>query len=98
MEALPVGTSTASDPFLRIRDVQVDTGLSRSAIYRRMAAGTFPRPQQLAGGVVRWRRSKIDAWKEAQPEAGGAMPPVPAQGAAPEPPPTRRRPGRPRAS
>jgi prophage regulatory protein len=96
-EALAPQTVSTLDPFMRIREVEAETRLSRSAIYRRMAAGTFPRPQQLAGGTVRWRQSKVRAWMEEQPDAGRATPPGTATGVAPAPEPRpRRRPGRPR--
>lgn len=57
----------AVDRFLRRRQVEDDVGLSTSAIYRRMAIGTFPKPRDLGGGVVRWVESEIKAWKAQQP-------------------------------
>lgn len=39
-------------------------GLSCATIYRRMAAGTFPRPKSLGRGCVRWRESDIIDWQE----------------------------------
>ena len=42
--------------------VESRTGLSRSAIYAAMAAGTFPRPVRIAAGAVGWRSEEIDAW------------------------------------
>ena len=38
---------------VRLPDVQARTGLSRSTIYVRVAAGSFPKPVQL-GGPCRW--------------------------------------------
>ena len=52
----------ADDVLLRCKDVQRRTNLSVSAIYRRMALGTFPRPLQLGGGIVRWPESWVVAW------------------------------------
>lgn len=52
-----------TDPFLRLADVEREVGLKRTSIYRRMAEGTFPRPLELGGGVVRWPMSVIAAWK-----------------------------------
>ncbi len=47
---------------LPIKDVRRRSGLSTSAIYRRMDAGSFPRPLQLGGGIVRWKQSELVAW------------------------------------
>jgi prophage regulatory protein len=47
---------------LRLKDVQQKVGLGSSTIYRKIAAGTFPRPLSLGEGTVRWRLSEIDAW------------------------------------
>ena len=64
-ELLVAAASLLEDPYLRLATVEKECGLSRSAIYRRIAAGTFPAPRQLGGGVVRWPSSVIAAWKEA---------------------------------
>lgn len=46
-------------------EVQLRTGLSKSTIYARMAAGTFPLPRKEADGpMVRWLESEINAWIE----------------------------------
>ncbi|MBP0492127.1 helix-turn-helix transcriptional regulator [Pararoseomonas indoligenes] len=82
-----------SDPWLKLREVEREVGLSRSAIYRRIAAATFPAPRQLGGGVVRWPSSVIAAWKADRPAEDGSTPP--AAPVAEEEPPHRRR-GRPR--
>ena len=49
---------------LRLNDVIARTGLSRTVIYRRMAAGTFPRMVELGPRAVGWRESDIEAWIE----------------------------------
>ncbi|MCG7360430.1 AlpA family phage regulatory protein [Roseomonas sp. ACRSG] len=36
-----------TDPFLRLREVEAEVGLTRSTIYRRISEGTFPRPRDL---------------------------------------------------
>lgn len=36
--------------FLRLREVQAMTGLSRSSLYRKIAIGSFPPPVRLDGG------------------------------------------------
>lgn len=52
---------------LRRKQVQTRTGLSRSTIYARIAAGTFPRPIDLGGGrSVGWIETEIDAWLQSR--------------------------------
>jgi prophage regulatory protein len=57
-------------PLLRRPEVERETGLSRSTIYERMEAGTFPRPRRIGARAVAWPASEIEAWKAAQPIAG----------------------------
>lgn len=52
---------------LRRKQVQARTGLSRSTIYARIAAGTFPRPIDLGDGrSVGWIEAEIDAWLQSR--------------------------------
>lgn len=48
--------------FLRLSAVKARTGLSRTTIYRRMEAGTFPRAVPISAGLVGWRETDIDRW------------------------------------
>lgn len=50
------------DNLLRLADVKARTKLSRTTIYRRIAAGTFPPSHQISDGLVAWYESDIDAW------------------------------------
>jgi len=59
---------SAPDRYLRRREVEDLTGLSRSAIYRRIDAGTFPRPVKLSPQCVRWRETDVTAWQQAHLE------------------------------
>lgn len=44
-------------------EVERKTGLSRSSIYERMAAGTFPKARREPGEQgVWWVESEVDAW------------------------------------
>ena len=52
-----------------MREVIDLTGLGKTAIYKQMNAGEFPRPRQVAARAVRWRASDIDAWIAALPAA-----------------------------
>ena len=48
---------------LRRRQVEKRVGLTRSPLYARIKAGTFPRPVQLGGGrAVGWIEAEIDEW------------------------------------
>lgn len=49
--------------FFRRLAVQELTGLSRSAIYAAMRAGTFPEPVRIGKSAVAWRSSDIEAWQ-----------------------------------
>ena len=52
---------------LRRRQVEKRVGLTRSPLYARIKAGTFPRPVQLGGGrAVGWIEAEIEAWIAAQ--------------------------------
>jgi prophage regulatory protein len=51
-----------ADAILRLPEVVHRTGRSRSAIYRGVAAGTFPAPVALGPRAVGWRSSHIEAW------------------------------------
>lgn len=72
----------AFDPMLRAPEVMVRTGLSRTTIWRRVRAGTFPAPVQLGENSIGWPESEITAWlaerphrtygAETAPEAGAA--------------------------
>lgn len=51
---------------LRLPTVKARTGLSRSTIYLRIAAGTFPRPIPLGGRAVGWLESEVEGWLSEQ--------------------------------
>ena len=48
--------------FLRLPEVLKRTGLSRSTIYVRLAAGCFPQPVSLGGRAVGWIEAEVDEW------------------------------------
>ena len=50
------------ETFLRLPAVKARTGLSRSTIYLRMAAGTFPKTISLGDRAVGWLDSEIAEW------------------------------------
>lgn len=51
---------------LRRKQVEARIGLSRSTIYERIKAGTFPAPISLGAKSVGWIESEIEAWLSAQ--------------------------------
>ena len=57
--------------FYSIGEVEAITSLSRSTIYRKVAAGTFPSQVAISVGRIGWDRRAVDQWCEAQLAAGG---------------------------
>ena len=47
---------------LRLTEVRVRVGLSRSSIYAAVSKGTFPKPIQLGARSVGWLEVEIEAW------------------------------------
>ncbi len=48
--------------FLRRRQVQTRTGLSRSTIYQYIKGGVFPKPVPLGPRAVGWLESEVSEW------------------------------------
>lgn len=59
----------ASPRFIRREKVLSKVGLSTSEIYRRIAAGTFPKQIRLGAKAVAWLEADIDQWILEQVEA-----------------------------
>ncbi len=49
---------------LRMPQVMVVTGLSRTSIWRRLKEGDFPRPIRLGPNAVGWKLRDIELWIE----------------------------------
>ena len=47
---------------LRLNAVLDRTGLSRSTLYRKMKAGTFPKNVQISTRCAGWRESAVEEW------------------------------------
>lgn len=59
--------TTTTTELWRLPRVLAATGLSRSLLYRLVAAGRFPRPVGLGGTASRaWRSTEVLAWISAQ--------------------------------
>lgn len=54
--------SDQPDRILRLNTVLHRTGLSRSTLYRKVQAGTFPRQVKIAARCAGWRESSINDW------------------------------------
>ncbi len=54
--------STATDRILRLKAVLTLTGLTRSTLYRKMEAGTFPASTQISTRCIGWRESAVTRW------------------------------------
>ncbi len=52
-----------AEKFLRRAQIEKLTGLSRSTIYDRVKAGSFPKPIKIGDRAVAWLQSEIDAWQ-----------------------------------
>ncbi|EHK2889843.1 AlpA family transcriptional regulator [Vibrio parahaemolyticus] len=50
--------------FLKLKEVMEKTALSRSAIYRKMSEGAFPKSVNLGDRAVAWVESEVDDWME----------------------------------
>lgn len=59
-------TVQAPTVFIKLSGVQQRTAMSKSAIYRDIAAGTFPKPIQLGKRAVAWLESDVVAWMNAR--------------------------------
>ena len=55
------------EQYLRRRDIEQRIRLSRTSIYEKIAAGTFPKPVKLGARAVAWRESDIEAWLATRP-------------------------------
>lgn len=55
-----------SRSFIKLRAVKALTTLSTSEIYRRIAAGTFPRQVPLGPKSAVWIEAEVIAWCEAR--------------------------------
>lgn len=48
--------------FIRLKEVQSLTGLSRSEVYRRSGLGSFPQRVRLGEKAVAWVKAEVEAW------------------------------------
>lgn len=62
LRAAQPGTPAPRERFMRLPEVQHVTGISRTHIYRLIAAGKFPKPVPLGTQSVAWLASEVDGW------------------------------------
>jgi prophage regulatory protein len=55
-----------SNRILRVSDTTIETGVSRSTLYLRVAAGTFTTAVQLGSRLVGWPASEVYAINQAR--------------------------------
>lgn len=63
----PMGTHSIGERpmrFLKLKEVMQKTALSRSAIYRKMNDGEFPKSISLGDRAVAWVEGEVDEWME----------------------------------
>jgi prophage regulatory protein len=65
-------TTAPAERLYRLREVLDVTGLSRAAIYRALAAGTFPLPVRIGARAIAWHGREIEEWIAARPRVGAA--------------------------
>ena len=65
--------TTTNARLLRLREVLVRSGLSRSTVYRQMSERAFPLPLKVGVRAVRWRESEIEDWLASRPRAAGYL-------------------------
>lgn len=58
-------SNISSPRILRLPDVIVQTGMSRSSIYSRMKAGSFPQSVHLGPRTVGWMQSDVEGFIQA---------------------------------
>ncbi len=62
---------TDNNHLLRRAEVEAQTGLGRSTIYRLMRAGDFPTPIKIGPRSVRWPQSELNEFLARCPRATG---------------------------
>jgi prophage regulatory protein len=58
----PVTAHSSVGQLWRIHTVVNETGLSKTELYRRIAAGSFPAPVKLGAKAVAWSSLAVQAW------------------------------------
>ncbi|RYL99986.1 AlpA family phage regulatory protein [Sphingobium fuliginis] len=59
---LKAANNRSASSFLRLPEVMRRTGLKRSTLYNKIAAGSFPAQIQISHNCAGWREDEIDDW------------------------------------
>ena len=62
MQSNPISETSTTLVLLRLPQVKAQTGLSRSELYRRIAAGSFPAPIKIGERASAWSSVEIERW------------------------------------
>jgi len=62
MQSNPISEPFHDLALLRLPQVKAQTGLSRSELYRRIAAGSFPSPIKIGERASAWSSVEIERW------------------------------------
>ncbi|AIC86754.1 prophage CP4-57 regulatory family protein [Burkholderia thailandensis USAMRU Malaysia  len=65
-------SSTSGNRVVRMRPLIERVGLSKSEIYRRIQAGTFPQPIALGVRAVGWLERDVELWLATRTKRGEA--------------------------
>ena len=57
---------TMNDRFMRLKEVELATGLTKKLLYRRWKKGQFPVPMLLGQRLILWSQREILEWMEQQ--------------------------------
>jgi len=63
-----------SNVILRLPQVKIKVGLSRSSIYAAVSQGKFPHPIRLGARAVGWVDSEVESWLAGQIEQSRRTP------------------------
>lgn len=55
-------SANSPERILRLKSVLERTGLSRSTVYRKVQARTFPKPLKISERCIGWRESEVESW------------------------------------
>jgi prophage regulatory protein len=65
-DSLPTAAALPTTGFLRQPQVLTFIPISKSTLWRRVSAGTFPAPIKLSARVTAWRVEDVKRWIEQQ--------------------------------
>jgi len=63
-------SETVKTALMRRKQVEAQTGLARSTLYKMMASGDFPASVHITGKAVAWASSDVDNWIATRIAAG----------------------------